>query len=130
MSLANYLSKTESFQFDHIEAKSISSKIVLSPLLLRGVGIDGENNASITGLFKLETKYINGNDKVNAIEINNGVVNFMNTPSVMGEKLVTERRVLELENVVNRLVNYIIEIDKGMVVEKRNENGDLEYVRF
>ena len=41
-----------------------------------------------------------------------------------------EKRIEDLEAQVNRLIKYIIEIDKGMVIKKTNEEGDLEYVRF
>ena len=41
-----------------------------------------------------------------------------------------EKRIADLEAQVNRLIKYLIEVDKGLVVKKTNENGDLEYVRF
>ena len=41
-----------------------------------------------------------------------------------------EKRIKDLEAQVNRLINYIVEFDKGMVIKRINENGDLEYVRF
>ena len=41
-----------------------------------------------------------------------------------------EKRIQDLEATVSRLMKYLIEVDKGMVVKKTNDLGEIEYVRL
>ncbi len=41
-----------------------------------------------------------------------------------------EKRIKDLEAQLMRVMNYLAELDKGLVVKKTNEEGEVEYVRF
>jgi len=41
-----------------------------------------------------------------------------------------EKRIKDLEATVERLLRYLVEVDKGLAVKKVNENGEIEYVRL
>lgn len=41
-----------------------------------------------------------------------------------------EKRIKVLEETVARLMNYLVEVDKGMVIKKTNDLGEIEYVRL
>jgi len=44
--------------------------------------------------------------------------------------LQAEKRINDLEAQLSRVLKYLEEVDKGLIVKKINDLGEIEYVRF
>lgn len=92
MSLANQLQSNKQpytdayseYNFTDVKANSIGSRVGLAPLILEGVGLDGNGSAIVGGMKAVETEGLYSLDAQKVADLSAGVMDFSNTPLING----------------------------------------------
>lgn len=98
MSLANILKTNKShftdsiseYDLTSVKCDSIGSRVGLAPLILEGVGLDGNGSAIVGGMSAVESAGLFSNDAQKVADLSGGVMDFTNPPQINGVPIVAE----------------------------------------